>query len=350
MDPSQMQAYAQQAAQAQQVAELQAVQSADLAKKATAESKAAEAVGKLLQVSSSGPAQPAWLPPGKACSLCAKPAAKDYSGVVCRRRRDDSSLAGCGSGVCWACMESASRLSFGMVRTTKEEFEMLETEAWWMHEVCMTKGDLSDYFGGEKEYKEAKAAAAKALDLERQQRSAADAMKSASKARQAQLETEKASVLTKSVRELKEWIESRGSQTADCIEKAELRARALELLAKEQKGGGGSAVSSGPAWMPAKSDCSLCVKTVKKQCGGVLCRRNRADGTTAGCGKGVCWRCMKRAPRDEFGTVRCTQGEFESLGHDAWWMHEKCMLPTDLSDYHGDSPEGAGAADPKADD
>ena len=33
------------------------------------------------------------------------------------------------------CMQKAPQASFGMVRTTKEEFESLEKSAWWMHEA-----------------------------------------------------------------------------------------------------------------------------------------------------------------------------------------------------------------------
>ena len=58
---------------------------------------------------------------------------------------------------------------------------------------------------------------------------------------------------------------------------------------------------SGPAWMPAGMACRLCTKV--PTCGGVICRRRRPDGSVGGCGEGVCWRCMKRAPREKFGKV-----------------------------------------------
>merc|ERR1712066_1104282 len=89
--------------------------------------------------------------------------------------------------------------------------------------------------------------------------------------------------------------------------------------------------------MPVGMVCRLCTKAVTKEFAGIVCRRIRADGTRAGCGAGVCWRCMKRAPRESFGQVRTTKEEFESLEEDAWWMHEGCFEGNDYKDYFGES-------------
>uniref|UniRef100_A0A7S0AAU1 RNF34/RFFL HeH domain-containing protein n=1 Tax=Pyrodinium bahamense TaxID=73915 RepID=A0A7S0AAU1_9DINO len=90
-----------------------------------------------------------------------------------------------------------------------------------------------------------------------------------------------------------------------------------------------------PGWLPMGARCGVCSKKVADECGGVVCQRRGGDGT-AGCGEGVCWRCMKRAPRDSFGGVRTTREEFESWGDDAWWMHEGCMRDEDWADYVGE--------------
>merc|ERR1719498_1221838 len=88
--------------------------------------------------------------------------------------------------------------------------------------------------------------------------------------------------------------------------------------------------------MESGSACRLCAKTVKDDKSGIICRRKRSDGTVVGCGDEVCWRCMKRAPRESFGKVRTTKEEFESLGEDAWWMHEFCLEDEDYEDYYGE--------------
>eukprot|EP00435_Cladocopium_sp_Y103_P038168 s1308_g10.t1 len=86
-------------------------------------------------------------------------------------------------------------------------------------------------------------------------------------------------------------------------------------------------------WMPQNYPCSLCQKQVAAS-GGIFCGRRR-DGTIKGCGAAVCWRCMNRSSKDEdFGKVRTNKAEFESLGDEAWWMHEACMEDADLQDYY----------------
>lgn len=44
-------------------------------------------------------------------------------------------------------MNKTPKDSFGQVRTTKAEFASLGTDAWWMHEQCMTADDLREYYG-----------------------------------------------------------------------------------------------------------------------------------------------------------------------------------------------------------
>jgi len=50
----------------------------------------------------------------------------------------------------------APRDSFGEVRTTKAEFASLGSEAWWMHEKCMSSTDERDYYGKDHADEEAK--------------------------------------------------------------------------------------------------------------------------------------------------------------------------------------------------
>lgn len=91
-------------------------------------------------------------------------------------------------------------------------------------------------------------------------------------------------------------------------------------------------------WMHQNYPCSLCQKQVAAS-GGIFCGRRR-DGAIKGCGAAVCWRCMNRSSKDEdFGKVRTNKAEFESLGEEAWWMHEACMEDADLQDYY-DGDEG----------
>ena len=104
---------------------------------------------------------------------------KGPHGVVCLRKRK-TGVAGCGKGVCFVwglgflrksmefalisshfmaylvgqrrltevCMDKAPQASFGMVRTTKEEFESLEKSAWWMHEARLDRRPFYASFQG----------------------------------------------------------------------------------------------------------------------------------------------------------------------------------------------------------
>lgn len=78
--------------------------------------------------------------------------------------------------------------------------------------------------------------------------------------------------------------------------------------------------------------CSRCAKFVIEH-GGVVCARRRSNGEVVGCGAGICWRCMNRATREEFGAVKTTKAEFASMGETAWWMHGTCMAPEDEEAY-----------------
>mmetsp|Transcript_79052 Transcript_79052/g.229580 ORF Transcript_79052/g.229580 Transcript_79052/m.229580 type:complete len:121 (-) Transcript_79052:21-383(-) len=89
-----------------------------------------------------------WLPEGHRCDLCSKRVVAK-GGVFCGRRRADASAAGCRAAVCWRCMNRAARESFGKVKTTKAEFASLGSDAWWMHEQCMSKADARDYYGND---------------------------------------------------------------------------------------------------------------------------------------------------------------------------------------------------------
>jgi len=97
-------------------------------------------------------------------------------------------------------------------------------------------------------------------------------------------------------------------------------------------------------WLPEGSRCGTCSKSVL-EFGGVFCGRRRPSGRVAGCGAGVCWRCMNKGPKESFGKVRTTKTEFSSLGADAWWMHEACMSKADKRDYYEKEDEGEGGED-----
>lgn len=202
-----------------------------------------------------------------------------------------------------------------------------------MHEKCMTAADLRQYFGSEKE-----------LMLARQAADEADRVASAAASSSAKpgekskkeppvdpAEASKAKVRAMSVKELKAYLERHNTAHAHCVEKSELQALAMEVAARTPE------IPDGPAWMPVGMVCRLCTKPTAKEMAGIICRRKRADGTVGGCGEGVCWRCMKRAPRESFGKVRTTKEEFESLEEDAWWMHEMCFEDDDYKDYFGES-------------
>jgi len=207
-----------------------------------------------------------------------------------------------------------------MVRTTAEEFDSLEDSAWWMHEKCMEPADLRAYYGGEKELARARAAADEA-------EAELPAASPAAPSRPAP----ESMVQAMSVKNLKDYLTRHGVSHEECVEKSDLQAKALEVARKNP-----AEAAAGPAWMPNGTACRLCTKPVKEH-GGVICRRRRSDGRVDGCGEGVCWRCMKRAPRESFGQVRTTKEEFESLEEEAWWMHEACFDDGDYKDYFGES-------------
>lgn len=302
---------------------------------------------------------PGWLPPELPCSLCHSTSDVDVPhGVICRRRRKND-VRGCGQGVCWVCMERRPRSELGMVRTSREEFESLEEGAWWMHERCMDESDLRAYFGGAKELEMARQAAdwaeQEAANLAASESAAGGAAGSGSSAKAGTQkeeapadpkEVERQRIRSLSVKELKAYLDRHGVSHAECVEKSELVARALEACANAAP-----EVPKGPAWMPVGMVCRLCTKSVAKEFGGVICRRHRTNGTLGGCGEGVCWRCMKRAPRESFGQVRTTKEEFEGLEDEAWWMHEGCFEEGDYKDYFGESePEAEELKKQDADD
>eukprot|EP00927_Polykrikos_kofoidii_P041226 TRINITY_DN35148_c0_g1_i1.p1 TRINITY_DN35148_c0_g1~~TRINITY_DN35148_c0_g1_i1.p1 ORF type:complete len:612 (-),score=141.65 TRINITY_DN35148_c0_g1_i1:178-1980(-) len=90
-------------------------------------------------------------PPGKLldpegqCSVCFMIVFDDVSGVVCRYRREDLSVGGCGRGVCWRCMQEASADKIGRVRIARETWNSLGVRAWWMHESCMASCDRTAF-------------------------------------------------------------------------------------------------------------------------------------------------------------------------------------------------------------
>jgi len=91
--------------------------------------------------------------------------------------------------------------------------------------------------------------------------------------------------------------------------------------------------------LPPEVDCSRCGR--KRLAGvenaGVYCGRATDEGTCVGCGAAICWRCMKRAPHTELGSIRTSKEECEGLAQHAWWMHEFCMREEDKKDYYGSS-------------
>lgn len=230
-------------------------------------------------------------------------------------------------------MEKQPRSSLGMVRTSKEEFESLEDDAWWMHELCMDKADLREYFGSDKEVKLARQAADEA---DKHMQTPASSSKAGEKGKKEAavdpVEAAKEKVRAMSVKELKAYLARHQAAYEHLLEKAELRTLALEVAAKAPP-----EIPDGPAWMAVGAVCRLCTKPTAQERAGIICRRKRADGSVGGCAEGYCWRCMKRAPRESFGKVRTTKEEFESLEEDAWWMHEMCFEGEDYKDYYGES-------------
>lgn len=96
-----------------------------------------------------------------------------------------------------------------------------------------------------------------------------------------------------------------------------------------------------PGWLREGERCDGCSKSVVEQ-GGVRCRRLRPEGKKVGCDARICWKCMNKAPPIAFGKVRTTKAEFADLGTDAWWMHEKCMQPTDKEAYFATGDDDTG--------
>ncbi|CAJ1460518.1 unnamed protein product [Effrenium voratum] len=186
-----------------------------------------------------------------------------------------------------------------------------------MHERCMQPSDLRAYFGGEKELADAQAAAdaADAAAKESEKPKETEAKKDP-------IEAEKERVKKMSVKELKAYLDRHNTSHADLFEKPDLVNRALEVCSNSVP-----EPPPGPAWMTAGDVCRLCGKPQAEDQRGIFCRRRRTDGRIAGCNEAICWRCMKRAPKDSFGKVRCTKEEFEGLGEDTlmalielWWL------------------------------
>lgn len=103
--------------------------------------------------------------------------------------------------------------------------------------------------------------------------------------------------------------------------------RAGAVVATTAEDGGaeaGASINERWGWMPAGASCGRCRKVVVCL-GGVHCGRLDTEGRIMGCGVGVCWRCMARAPRDDLGAIRTTRAEFAERGERAWWMHERCL-------------------------
>lgn len=191
-------------------------------------------------------------------------------------------------------MSKASTQALGKARTTNSEFISLGADAWWMHEWCMSESDRKQYDN----------AAAGALLQE-----------APAPPKGTLLAAGQSSSLGLGAR-----FES--AATVVDYDNAEAVAEA--------------AVAQPYGWIPQGHKCDLCCKAVADR-GGVYCGRRRGDGTVAGCGAAICWRCMSRAPREVFGKIRTTKSEFLSLGAEAWWMHERCMNAADLKDYDGES-------------
>jgi len=91
-------------------------------------------------------------------------------------------------------------------------------------------------------------------------------------------------------------------------------------------------------WLPEGSRCSRCEKVVVDR-GGVYCGRKLSNGECRGCFQAICWKCMNKANKAEFGSVKTSKTEFSSLGADAWWMHEKCMTAEDKNAYFGEDED-----------
>lgn len=91
-----------------------------------------------------------WLPDGAECGKCQK-SVVEKGGIYCGRKRPNGDAGGCFAGICWKCMNKATKADIGGVRTTKAEFASLGPDAWWLHESCMTPQDKRAYFCEEEE-------------------------------------------------------------------------------------------------------------------------------------------------------------------------------------------------------
>lgn len=103
--------------------------------------------------------------------------------------------------------------------------------------------------------------------------------------------------------------------------------------------------------LPPLTDCTRCGRKGLPgvENAGVFCGRTTEDGGFVGCGSCICWRCMRRGPNDQLGAIRTTKEECESLGGDAWWMHDFCMRDSDKKDYYGgQDPSGEEVAEAEA--
>ncbi|CAK0840551.1 unnamed protein product [Prorocentrum cordatum] len=85
----------------------------------------------------------------------------------------------------------------------------------------------------------------------------------------------------------------------------------------------------------AGAACSRCLRRLPSH-GGMFCGRPEGAGSAVavGCGAAICWRCMRRAPREQLGAIRASKPEMEALGAAAWWMHEGCMRLQDRAAFH----------------
>merc|ERR1712066_910241 len=84
--------------------------------------------------------------------------------------------------------------------------------------------------------------------------------------------------------------------------------------------------------LEAGTSCKRCLKVVVNH-GGVFCGWVDVNDVFVGCSAAVCWRCMRRAPKEALGELRITKTEVASVGDTAWWMHDFCMRPQDKTDF-----------------
>ncbi|CAD7929817.1 unnamed protein product [Amoebophrya sp. A25] len=138
-------------------------------------------------------------------------------------------------------------------------------------------------------------------------------------------------------------------------EKERLRRQELEEAAeRERKKKEGERMQNPRyGWMEESEKCDECGKQVVFH-GGIICGRKMKTNTNrsrapnsrlrGGCGRMVCWRCLRTGER---GPLKTTKQEFEDLGEEAWWMHHRCMSLNDERAYYGE-PEVPGDDDKTA--